>query len=190
MVQNEIDKRINGNYYTFKDGKMQTGWFKMPEEASAANTDATNSTETAADDAVNAAADAAGSTETAAANTADAAADAAGSAETAAADTADAAADADTAKTETADDHTADANTVSVQSPAAGYQYYDSDGKRASGWRTIQGIPGVSQEDELYKFYFKTASHISPRKASRSFSSTPADTALTTKEKCRQAFRP
>ncbi len=155
MVQNEIDKRINGNYYTFKDGKMQTGWFKMPEEASAANTDATNSTETAADDAVNAATDAAGSTETAAANTADAAADAAGSAETAAADTADAAADADTAKTETADDHTADANTVSVQSPAAGYQYYDSDGKRASGWRTIQGIPGVSQEDELYKFYFK-----------------------------------
>ena len=43
-----------------------------------------------------------------------------------------------------------------VEGSAAGYQYYDSDGKRASGWRTIEGIPGVSAEDELYKFYFKS----------------------------------
>ena len=26
MVENEIDKKINGNYYTFVDGIMQTGW--------------------------------------------------------------------------------------------------------------------------------------------------------------------
>ena len=32
---------------------------------------------------------------------------------------------------------------------AAGYQYYDEDGKRASGWRTIEGIEGLSEEAEL-----------------------------------------
>ncbi len=32
MIQNELDKRISGNYYTFKDGKMQTGWYKLPSE--------------------------------------------------------------------------------------------------------------------------------------------------------------
>ncbi len=37
----------------------------------------------------------------------------------------------------------------------AGYQYYDEDGKRASGWRTIEGVEGISEEGETYRFYFK-----------------------------------
>ncbi len=105
MVENQIDKKISGDYYTFTDGKMQTGWYKLPKEVSGEDATASN-------------ADNAGT---------DAAADAAG---------------ADTAAEETP---------VS----AAGYQYYDEDGKRASGWRTIEGISGLSEEGELYRFYFK-----------------------------------
>ena len=29
-IEHAVDKKINGNYYTFVDGKMQTGWFKLP----------------------------------------------------------------------------------------------------------------------------------------------------------------
>ena len=36
MVTTQYDKKIDGNYYTFIDGKMQTGWVLMPSEASAA----------------------------------------------------------------------------------------------------------------------------------------------------------
>ena len=31
-VENEVDRKIQGDYYTFVDGRMQTGWFKLPEE--------------------------------------------------------------------------------------------------------------------------------------------------------------
>lgn len=34
MVANQIDKKIEGSYYTFVNGKMQTGWFKLPESDS------------------------------------------------------------------------------------------------------------------------------------------------------------
>ncbi len=93
MVENEIDKKISGSYYTFVDGRMQTGWFKMPVQAG--SEDATES-----------------------------------NAET-------------------------QAKEQEQQTNAAGYQYYDEDGKRASGWRTIEGIAGISEEGELYNFYFK-----------------------------------
>lgn len=36
MVNNEIDKKIKGDYYTFVDGRMQTGWFKLPAAVSTA----------------------------------------------------------------------------------------------------------------------------------------------------------
>ncbi len=149
MVQNEIDKRISGNYYTFKDGKMQTGWYKLPlTEASdntASSSDAQQETSAASDAAENNQADTAA--DTGAAGT-DAATESA--AET------DAAADSAAGSAETKTSAEAkDPESTASQAPAAGYQYYDSDGKRASGWRTIHGIPGVSQEDELYKFYFK-----------------------------------
>lgn len=37
MVLTEVDKKIDGQYYTFIDGKLQTGWVKLPntEEATA-----------------------------------------------------------------------------------------------------------------------------------------------------------
>ena len=36
MIQNELDKKISGSYYTFQNGKMQTGWYKLPSEESVA----------------------------------------------------------------------------------------------------------------------------------------------------------
>lgn len=45
MVMNQIDRKINGSYYTFQNGILQTGWFRLPEtdqtqEAAAADADA------------------------------------------------------------------------------------------------------------------------------------------------------
>lgn len=91
MVKNQVDKKISGSYYTFQDGKMVTGWYKLPQEI----------------------------TEATAAN---------------------------------ASEETSGQSAVPT---AAGYQYYNEDGKRASGWMTVEGIPGLSTEDEVYKFYFK-----------------------------------
>ena len=33
MVETQYDKKIGGDYYTFIDGKMQTGWVEMPKAA-------------------------------------------------------------------------------------------------------------------------------------------------------------
>ena len=90
MVETQYDKKINGEYYTFIDGKMQTGWVEMPKEtegtALAASTDS-------------------------------------------------------------------NADAVSI----ADYQYYgaEGDGKRANGWRTIEGVHGLHDMDETYTFFFK-----------------------------------
>ncbi len=83
-VENQVDKKIDGAYYTFEDGRMQTGWYKLPV------------------------------TETASASEA-----------------------------------------APANNSVAGYQYYDEDGKRASDWRTIEGVEGISEEGETYRFYFK-----------------------------------
>lgn len=59
------------------------------------------------------------------------------------------------------EDNTAAADTTeeevsATQAPAiASYQYYEEDGKRAEGWYEIEGVPGISEEGELYTFYFK-----------------------------------
>jgi glucan-binding YG repeat protein len=74
MIENQIDKKINGYYYTFANGKMQTGWYQVSSN--------TNS------------------------------------------------------------------------SSVAGYQYYLPSGARAEGWRNIEGVSGISAEDEFYWFYF------------------------------------
>ncbi len=76
MLVDELDKKIDGAYYTFVDGRMQTGWVLTDEAA----------------------------------------------------------------KTE---------------GSASGYQYYDENGKRASGWYQIEGITDISEEGEIYSFYFK-----------------------------------
>lgn len=93
MVENAIDYRIGDHYYTFVNGKMQTGWFKLPADASSENADATASNATASN-----------------------------------------ASQADSVKN---------------------YQYYETDGKRAEGWYTIAGVPGISEEYETFQFYFK-----------------------------------
>lgn len=91
MVSDQVDKKIDGSYYTFVDGEVQTGWFKLPE------TTAENATPSEAAE-----------------------------------------------------------NTDNEELSAAGYQYYDPEsGARAEGWKEIEGISGISEEDELYWFYFK-----------------------------------
>lgn len=86
MVMNQVDFKIGGSYYTFENGIMQTGWYKLPADA-----------------------------ETATASEAAA----------------------------------ADAPEI------ASYQYYEGDGKRANGWYQIEGAPDISEEDEIFTFYFK-----------------------------------
>lgn len=44
VSQNEVDKKINGDYYTFVDGRMQTGWFKLPASETAAGENAAEAT--------------------------------------------------------------------------------------------------------------------------------------------------
>lgn len=92
MVMNQVDRKINGNYYTFENGIMQTGWYQLPAEAA-------ETTE-----------------ETASGSNAEAA-----------------------------------KNTPAI----ASWQYYEEDGKRASGWYQIEGAEGISEEDETFTFYFK-----------------------------------
>ena len=50
-IENEIDKKIDGSYYTFEEGKMQTGWYKLPvtteNTAASDNTQAEDYAETA-----------------------------------------------------------------------------------------------------------------------------------------------
>lgn len=102
MIENQVDKKINGSYYTFENGKMVTGWYKLPQTTASAEADTATSS------------------------------NAASSAEASAADA-----------------------TQSASLTADGYQYYNEDGKRASGWMTIEGIPGLSDEYETHRFYFK-----------------------------------
>ena len=63
----------------------------------------------------------------------------------------------DSAETATASQATAaDQEDNSVSLPAiSGYKYYDEDGKRASGWRTIEGVENISEDGEYFRFYFK-----------------------------------
>ncbi|MCB7319582.1 cell wall-binding protein [Lacrimispora sp. 210928-DFI.3.58] len=97
-VENEVDRKIDGAYYTFVDGRMQTGWFKLPAAAAPAQDQAATPSEATPSEA---------------------------------------------------------APAVSAEPTVAGYQYYDEDGKRASGWRTIEGVENLSEDGELYNFYFK-----------------------------------
>lgn len=45
--------------------------------------------------------------------------------------------------------------TVSQPLTIASFQYYGENGKRAEGWYQIEGAPGISDEGEIYTFYFK-----------------------------------
>ena len=108
MVETQYDKKIDGEYYTFIDGKMQTGWVEMPK---------------------------AGVNETVAGETSD----------------------GETAGTADAETTGAGANTENAPLTIADYQYYGAagDGKRANGWRTVEGIDGIHERDEVSTFFFK-----------------------------------
>lgn len=113
MVTTQYDKRIDGAYYTFIDGRMQTGWVLMPKDEA----------ETAAD------------------------------------------------ATDTEDGN----NTKAKQSVPgiADYRFYglEGDGKRAEGWRTVEGIEGIHDPDETYTFYFRNGKPLfSPKKGNELFS--------------------
>ena len=58
---------------------------------------------------------------------------------------------------EAAENNGSEETTASTASlPAiSGYKYYDEDGKRASGWRTIEGVENISEDGEYFRFYFK-----------------------------------
>lgn len=43
MVVDQVDRKIDGNYYTFENGILQTGWYKLPEATLVALSDATAS---------------------------------------------------------------------------------------------------------------------------------------------------
>lgn len=52
-----------------------------------------------------------------------------------------------------------DETTAATEAPAiASYQYYEADGKRAEGWYQIEGVPEISEEGEIFTFYFKKGS--------------------------------
>lgn len=94
MVMNQIDRKIAGNYYTFENGIMQTGWYKLPE----------------------------------------------------------------TAVTEENAETASVSDAASTAPAIASYQYYEEDGKRANGWYQIEGAPDISEEGEIFTFYFKNGS--------------------------------
>ena len=99
MVTTQYDKKIDGSYYTFIDGKMQTGWVLMPSKS-----DVT------------------------------------------------------------------DSNAASPK--ITDYQYYGTagDGKRAEGFRSIEGISGIHAADEVYTFYFKAGKpYVSDKKGNSLF---------------------
>lgn len=98
MITDQLDRKINGSYYTFIDGQMQTGWVNLV--------------------------------------------------------------DAGFISLEAATDSEA-APAISLKD----FRYYDENegGKRASGWFTMEGAPGISEEDNEYTFYLKNgvATHAS-----------------------------
>jgi glucan-binding YG repeat protein len=104
MIMNEVDRKISGAYYTFENGVMQTGWYKLPGNAAAAESDTTELSATASN--------------------------------------------ADSAELPN--------DSFAAAAPAiASYQYYDTDGKRANGWYTIEGIEGIHDDSDEFTFYFK-----------------------------------
>ncbi len=100
MVKNQVDRKIEGAYYTFEDGVMQTGWYRLPSAADTAS----------------------------------------------------------------ASDAAQDTATV------ASYQYYQENGKRADGWYEIEGAPGISEEGDIFRFYFKNGSPLHAQTGVQTFS--------------------
>lgn len=60
-------------------------------------------------------------------------------------------------KAEAAAESASESNSEEAKATIADYQYYgdESDGKRAEGWRTIEGVRGIHNMDETFTFFFK-----------------------------------
>ncbi len=159
-VENQIDKRIGGNYYTFEDGKMVTGWYKLPKEAIDANT-GSEEQQVSAQDSASGEQQAPAQDSSSGEQQAQAQDSASGEQQAPAQDSASGeqqapAQDSASGEQQTpAQDSASNEQQEAAKNNAEGYQYYNENGTRASGWMTITGIPGLSSEDELYKFYFK-----------------------------------
>lgn len=142
-IENQVDKRVGSSYYTFVDGKMVTGWYKLPKDIPAADADQNiieaNTTDTEAIE-----------------NAAENQTQESSSDDTSAEQQAPAQDNASTEQQEPSQDSASTEQQEESKNTAEGYQYYTADGSRASGWMTITGIPGLSEEDEYYKFYFKS----------------------------------
>lgn len=134
MVENQIDRKIDGSHYSFVDGKMQTGWLKLPAQEVITE---------AADSEVSAGAAAAGGEVSAETDTANGEISAEAASQTASG-----------SQTELAEETVVP--TIHKPGTIHGYQYYEEDGKRASGWYEIEGAEGVSTESEIYRFYFRS----------------------------------
>ncbi len=155
-VENQIDRKINGNYYTFENGKMITGWYKLPQQAPAADAGQENDAEASDAGQQGASQDGASAEQQApsqdGASTEQQAPSQDGASGEQQAPSQDGASGEQQAPSQ---DGASDQEQAVSKNNADGYQYYNEDGSRASGWMTIYGIPGLSSEDDLYKFYFK-----------------------------------
>ena len=134
-IENQVDKRVGSSYYTFVDGKMVTGWYKLPKDIPAADADQNiieaNTTDTEAIE-----------------NAAENQTQESSSDDTSAEQQAPAQDNASTEQQEPSQDSASTEQQEESKNTAEGYQYYTADGSRASGWMTITGIPGLSEEDE------------------------------------------
>ena len=61
-------------------------------------------------------------------------------------------------KTETSSAAATGSNSSETSRSVSDFQYYGKadDGKRASGWQTIEGIEGIHDMDETFTFYFRS----------------------------------
>lgn len=67
----------------------------------------------------------------------------------------------------------------------SGYKYYDEDGKRASGWRTIEGVETSAKTASISASTLKTVLLTTEKKDLRSSPLSPKNTHLTLPVKCR-----
>lgn len=95
LVIHQMDRKIGGDYYTFLDGMMQTGWINVREAGFLPSKEQEASASEAS---------------------------------------------------------------AAQKSALSDFRYYDPEngGRRASGWFTIEGAPGISEEGDTYTFYFRS----------------------------------
>ncbi|MFR4440519.1 MAG: cell wall-binding protein [Hungatella sp.] len=83
---------------------------------------------------------------------------------------------------ETDDSTATDSNASKEEVSVDGYRYYDPEtGKRVSGWLTMEGAPGISEEGEEFTFYFKNGAPLHASTGIQTFTITPNKYGFNTK---------